>query len=129
METRGAALSGVGNSAVVAAAVKILRRMYPSVGNPTASAVHYWNEQTPFVGGAKTYVPVDGDSRHFAELAQPLSNSRLLFAGEATCAKSYGARTLVLEPFLVTAWHLAPCALLPFALRACRPRPLTCVCV
>jgi hypothetical protein len=75
---------------VVAAAVKILRRMYPSVGNPTASAVHYWGEQTPFVGGAKTYVPVDGDPRHFSELAQPLSNSRLLFAGEATCAKSYG---------------------------------------
>ena len=75
---------------MVAAAVKILRRMYPSVGNPTASAVHYWGEQTPFVGGAKTYVPVEGDSRHFSELAQPLSNSRLLFAGEATCAKSYG---------------------------------------
>ena len=75
---------------MVAAAVKILRRMYPAVGNPTASAVHYWGEHTPFIGGAKTYIPVDGDTRHLTELALPLSNNRLLFAGEATCAASYG---------------------------------------
>ena len=40
-------------------AVKILRRMYAGVGNPIESAVYYWTEKTPFVGGARTYLPVD----------------------------------------------------------------------
>mmetsp|Transcript_19084 Transcript_19084/g.26427 ORF Transcript_19084/g.26427 Transcript_19084/m.26427 type:complete len:644 (+) Transcript_19084:302-2233(+) len=85
-----AALMQVPDGGVVAAAVKVLRGMYSGVSNPLASKVYRWGPQQPFSTGAKSYVPVGGSISAMSALSQPLSQQRVLFAGEATCARMYG---------------------------------------
>lgn len=70
------------------AALEILRRMFPSAPDPEETLFTDWAGD-PFARGSYSYVPVGASDEDMRALARPVSE-RMVLAGEATVAGSYG---------------------------------------
>ena len=79
------ALAALTDKELLAAVLAQLRKMFPHAPLPVASVVARLSDN-PFQRGGFTFMPTGGTKELHGALAQPLSNGRLLLAGEHTSA-------------------------------------------